>query len=134
MPTGSTTGSRLYSQLDSGSESNISPTGVFANVRYPVGPFPALKRRKTTGLNARFDRMLEDVNLCYQASPHRRGRSSGSSSISSRDVPKTPIDAYSACSDGRLAPGFSVIKMNHSSNSPSLKLEQESDMSSRVRS
>ncbi|KAG1751512.1 uncharacterized protein EDB91DRAFT_611079 [Suillus paluster] len=74
-----------------------------------------LKRRKTLGLNTRFDRMLAQVHVThsYSSDPttHRkRARSSGSSSVSSYDLPKTPVDAYSH--EGRLGRDFSVLKMN----------------------
>jgi hypothetical protein len=87
---------------------------------------PSFKRHKTMGLNARFDRMIERVNLTLQdpqtpsATSSRQGqvraRSAGSSSISSGyDVPKTPMDAYGGLQEGRLGHKFSVIKMKSSS-------------------
>lgn len=83
----------------------------------------SFKRRKTMGLNARFDRMLERVDLTlqdHQASSttassrqgRARTRSTGSSSVSSGyDVPKTPVDAYDGLENRRLGDTFSVIKM-----------------------
>jgi hypothetical protein len=79
------------------------------------------------GLNSRFDRMLERVNLTLQdfqapstivSSRHGRARapSAGSSSVSSGyDVPKTPVDAYNRLEEGRLGHTFSVIKMKSAS-------------------
>lgn len=82
---------------------------------------PLFKRHKTMGLNARFDRMIERVNLTLQdpqtpsTTSSRRGqvqaRSAGSSSVSSsNDVPKTPMDAYGGLQKGSLVHKFSVIK------------------------
>lgn len=45
-------------------------------------------------------------------SERQRTRSAGSSSVSSYDVPLTPIDAYDGLHDGRLGASFSVIKMD----------------------
>ncbi|KAI0043655.1 hypothetical protein FA95DRAFT_1574962 [Auriscalpium vulgare] len=66
-------------------------------------------------MNSRFDRMIEEVNLMSRSSdassPRRRRRiySSGSSSIGSYDLPKTP-HTYPDHS-GRLGKDFSVLKM-----------------------
>ncbi|KAG2342887.1 hypothetical protein BDR05DRAFT_1025186 [Suillus weaverae] len=80
-----------------------------------------LKRRKTLGLNTRFDRMLAQVHVThsYSSDPktrRKRARSSGSSSVSSYDLPKTPVDAYSH--EGRLGSDFSVLKMNQRASNP----------------
>ncbi|KAG1816132.1 uncharacterized protein BJ212DRAFT_212771 [Suillus subaureus] len=80
-----------------------------------------LKRRKTLGLNTRFDRMLAQVNVThlYSSDPktrRKRARSSGSSSISSYDLPKTPVDAYSY--EDRLGSDISVLKMNQRASNP----------------
>lgn len=75
-----------------------------------------MKRRKTNGLNSRFDRMIETVNVMHHSptKSRRRTRSSGSSSASSYDLPKTPLDAYDGLNTGRLGKGFSVIKLKTS--------------------
>ncbi|KAG2132649.1 hypothetical protein BD769DRAFT_1774839, partial [Suillus cothurnatus] len=80
-----------------------------------------LKRRKTLGLNTRFDRMLAQVNVTdlYSSDPksrRKRARSSGSSSVSSYDLPKTPVDAY--IHEGRLGSDLSVLKMNQRVSNP----------------
>ncbi|KAG1777743.1 hypothetical protein EV702DRAFT_1196953 [Suillus placidus] len=85
-----------------------------------ITPGP-LKRRKTLGLNTRFDRMLAQVHVThsYSSDPktrRKRARSSGSSSVSSYDLPKTPVDAYSH--EGRLGSDFSVLKMNQKASNP----------------
>lgn len=86
----------------------------------PGAEYPA-KRRKTMGLNSRFDRMIENVKMSsrsFESDPiahsRRRGprpRSTTSSSLTSSDVPKTPVDAYSGLEEGRLGKTFSVLKM-----------------------
>ncbi|OSX66384.1 hypothetical protein POSPLADRAFT_1053035 [Postia placenta MAD-698-R-SB12] len=78
-----------------------------------------MKRRKTDGLNSRFDRMIETVSVLHSSpstsssSRTRRRHAASSSSLSatSYDAPKTPVDAYSGFDEGRLGEGFSVIKM-----------------------
>ncbi|OAX42512.1 hypothetical protein K503DRAFT_853901 [Rhizopogon vinicolor AM-OR11-026] len=87
------------------------------------GPGP-LKRRKTLGLNTRFDRMLAQVNVTHsytsdQKTRRKRVRSSGSSSVSSYDLPKTPVDAYSHLREDRLGGDFTVLKMNRWESNPS---------------
>jgi hypothetical protein len=89
------------------------------------GPGP-LKRRKTLGLNTRFDRMLAQVNLTHsytfqvdQKARQKRVRSSSSSSVSSYGLPKTPLDAYSHLREDRLGGDFSVLKMNKRASNPS---------------
>ncbi|KAF8844714.1 hypothetical protein BDN67DRAFT_1065870 [Paxillus ammoniavirescens] len=62
--------------------------------------------------------MIEKVNVMHSystSSPdisRRRMRSSGTSSVSSYDVPKTPLDPYSALHQGRLGKEFSVLRTN----------------------
>lgn len=90
------------------------------NVLSDITPGP-LKRRKTLGLNTRFDRMLAQVHVSnsYSLDPktrRKRARSSGSSSVSSYDLPKTPVDAYSH--EDRLGSDFSVSKMNNRASNP----------------
>ncbi|KAG1896325.1 uncharacterized protein F5891DRAFT_983513 [Suillus fuscotomentosus] len=87
-----------------------------------ITPGP-LKCRKTLGLNTRFDRMLAQVHVSnsYSLDPktrRKRAHSSGSSSVSSYDLPKTPgpVDAYSH--EDRLGSDFSVSKMNNRASNP----------------
>ncbi|KIJ67719.1 hypothetical protein HYDPIDRAFT_25194 [Hydnomerulius pinastri MD-312] len=78
------------------------------------------KRRKVAGLNTRFDRMIETVNVTHShgsSSPstsRRRTRSSGTSSVSSYDIPKTPVGAYGRFGEGRLGKDSSVLRTNKS--------------------
>lgn len=80
-----------------------------------------LSKRPKTSLNARFDRMVNQVNLTLEESgtPVRRGRtrtsSAGSSSVSSSfDLPKTPVDKYTMLDEGRLGIFFSLIRDDRS--------------------
>ncbi|KAH9935604.1 uncharacterized protein B0H18DRAFT_1207171 [Fomitopsis serialis] len=82
---------------------------------------PVMKRRKTTGLNSRFDRMIETVNILHTSpasskSSHsgrrRRAASSSSASAAEYDMPRTPVDAYNELHGGRLGADFAVIKMH----------------------
>ncbi|KAN0090855.1 hypothetical protein V8E55_004421, partial [Tylopilus felleus] len=72
------------------------------------------KRRKVAGLNMRFDRMINSVNtmLSYRnSSPARkRMQSSGTSSVSSHDIPKTPVDDHGSLYPGKPSKTFSVLK------------------------
>ncbi|KZT26835.1 hypothetical protein NEOLEDRAFT_214160 [Neolentinus lepideus HHB14362 ss-1] len=97
--------------------SSINPNGVdgLPHLHRP-------KRRRTFGLNDRFDNMIRRVSLMDSSSPSnssqrkRQRVSSGSSSApgSTSDIPSTPLDAYTDLSNGRLGRGFSVIKMDTS--------------------
>ena len=68
--------------------------------------------------------MIKSVNstLSYRtsspASSRKRIQSSGTSSVSSHDVPKTPIDAYSNPHPVKLGKDFSVLKMKKSLHLP----------------
>ncbi|KAJ4483463.1 hypothetical protein J3R30DRAFT_1785617 [Lentinula aciculospora] len=84
------------------------------------------KRRKI-GLNSKFDRMVEAMNVTYQ-SPNQRQRTR-SSSVSSYGVPQTPVDAYNGLQVGALGQDFSVIKMRNGSRSD---LEAENEDTSQV--
>ena len=58
--------------------------------------------------------MIETVNIVHTADSgraKRRRAASGSSSVTSYDMPKTPVDAYDTLEGGRLGDGFSLIKM-----------------------
>ncbi|KAJ3777841.1 hypothetical protein FB446DRAFT_715845 [Lentinula raphanica] len=82
------------------------------------------KRRKT-GLNSKFDRMVEAMNITYR-SPKERQRTR-SSSVSSYGVPQTPVDAYAGLQAGALGQDFSVIKLG-----PRTDLEVEDEEPSQV--
>jgi hypothetical protein len=79
--------------------------------------------------------MIEKVNVMHSyptSSPaisRRRMRSSGTSSVSSYDVPKTPLDPYSALHQGRLGKEFSVLRTNKLLDSALTRTElcQDSD-------
>lgn len=73
------------------------------------------KRIKVSGLNSRFDRMIEEMNATHRSptkSGPRRTRTVSSSSIGTSDPPRTPLDAYSGLKEGRLGKDFALIKMN----------------------
>ncbi|OBZ68181.1 hypothetical protein A0H81_11985 [Grifola frondosa] len=80
-------------------------------------PRQSIKRRKTCGINLRFDRMIDTVSILHTSpasstlSRRSRRRAASSSSVASYDMPKTPVDAYSGIDNGRLGQGFSVLKM-----------------------
>ncbi|KAJ3857661.1 hypothetical protein EV368DRAFT_77565 [Lentinula lateritia] len=84
------------------------------------------KRRKT-GLNSKFDRMVETMNATYR-SPKKRQRTR-SSSVSSYGVPQTPVDVYEGLQVGALGQDFSVIKMRNDSR---MDLETEDEDTSQV--
>ncbi|KAG2154398.1 uncharacterized protein EDB93DRAFT_1132008 [Suillus bovinus] len=74
--------------------------------------------------------MLAQVHVTnsYSFDPktrRKRARSSGSSSVSSYDLPKTPVDAYSH--EDRIGSAHSVSKMNHGPPNPakSAKVQRE---------
>ncbi|KAF8492308.1 hypothetical protein JB92DRAFT_3100353, partial [Gautieria morchelliformis] len=76
-------------------------------------------RRWPVNMNARFDRMLERVNVEPLVTPQesssptrtrKRGRSTSSISGSSEAAPPTPVDAYAALEGGRLGDGFMIFK------------------------
>ncbi|KAF9071680.1 hypothetical protein BDP27DRAFT_1446164 [Rhodocollybia butyracea] len=117
--------SRVFSELfaEDAAENGISATMfVFIAILLPSltnkhasQPFVDAKRRKTTGLNSRLDRMVETMNATYRSptkSDRHRSRSSGSS-VSSYGVPRTPVDAYEGLQAGALGQDFSVIKMRN---------------------
>ncbi|KAG8213664.1 hypothetical protein J3R82DRAFT_10359 [Butyriboletus roseoflavus] len=86
------------------------------SISIDISQYRPVKRRKVAGLNARFDRMIKSVDtmLSYRATSRERMQSSGTSSVSSHDVPKTPVDAYSNLHPGNLGKSFSVLKMKKS--------------------
>ncbi|OJA20501.1 hypothetical protein AZE42_01990 [Rhizopogon vesiculosus] len=68
--------------------------------------------------------MLAQVNVTHsytsdQKTRRKRVRSSGSSSVSSYDLPKTPVDAYSHLREDRLGGDFTVLKRNRWESNPS---------------
>ncbi|KAI0675129.1 hypothetical protein C8Q78DRAFT_523011 [Trametes maxima] len=69
-------------------------------------------------MNSRYDQMIRTVNVMHGPTPRsghkrqsRHGRAVSSSSGTSYDVPKSPLDAYSSRGGGRLGDEFSVMKM-----------------------
>ncbi|KAF5348632.1 hypothetical protein D9758_006854 [Tetrapyrgos nigripes] len=77
---------------------------------------PRSQRRKT-GLNSKFDRMIERMNISYHSPTNtnryrNRSYSTGSSSVSSYGVPQTPVDPYEGLQAGALGEDFALIKMN----------------------
>lgn len=82
---------------------------------------PLIKRRKTTtGLNSRFDRMIETVNILHtspasskssRSGGRLRAASSSSASAVEFEMPRTPVDAYSEPHGRRLGADFVVMKM-----------------------
>ncbi|KIK67469.1 hypothetical protein GYMLUDRAFT_238751 [Collybiopsis luxurians FD-317 M1] len=71
-----------------------------------------LKRRKT-GLNSRFDKMVQAMNVTYQSPNSSRPRSSSASSFS---VPQTPVDAYNGLQVGALGEDFAILKRDALNN------------------
>ncbi|KAJ7901818.1 hypothetical protein B0H14DRAFT_3723411 [Mycena olivaceomarginata] len=97
---------RLFSEFLDGSDIGTVTTAPTA----PTVVQDAAKRRKTSGLNSRFDRMIETLNVTHRFPTHKRARSTSSTSGSS--VPRTPIDDYGEFHrDARLGADFAVIKM-----------------------
>ncbi|TFK54322.1 hypothetical protein OE88DRAFT_1184335 [Heliocybe sulcata] len=104
---------------------SVNQHNVHGQTQLPLLHRP--KRRKTVGLNARFDDMIRKVSLLDSSSStsssswrNRQRASSGSSSTlgSTSDIPSTPLDAYTDLNDGRLGRGFSLIKMATSAGRP----------------
>ncbi|KAI0266758.1 hypothetical protein BC834DRAFT_873392 [Gloeopeniophorella convolvens] len=86
------------------------------------------KYRRIYGLNSRFDKMLQEVNPLSHASRHsyrRRARvhSSSSSSVSSYEIPKTPMDAYpdSGYISKTVGKDFAVIKVKRQVPQPEMR-------------
>ncbi|KAK0461129.1 uncharacterized protein EV420DRAFT_1668706 [Desarmillaria tabescens] len=101
--------SRKFSEADLGEPSSKSTfSSLFAHIQ-DITPAP---KRQRTGLNSRFDRMMDTVNVACRSPARRdRTRSAGSSSNSSYVMPTTPLDVYDTLQSGRLGKDFSVIKM-----------------------
>ncbi|PBK74403.1 hypothetical protein ARMSODRAFT_1001274 [Armillaria solidipes] len=101
--------SRKFSEADLVEpRSKSSFSSLFAHIQ-DITPAP---KRQRTGLNSRFDRMMDTVNVTYRSPAGRnRTRSAGSSSNSSYIMPTTPLDAYDTLQSGRLGKDFAVIKM-----------------------
>ncbi|KAI0341935.1 hypothetical protein BDW22DRAFT_1358033 [Trametopsis cervina] len=72
------------------------------------------KRRRTDGMNNRFDRMIATVNVMPSPELPRRRRanssSKDSSSVASYFAPRTPVDAYNKLEGGRLGQDFSTMR------------------------
>ncbi|KAJ7725833.1 hypothetical protein DFH07DRAFT_1002111 [Mycena maculata] len=108
---------RLFSEFidesEAGSRLTSAPTTV-STVTQDV----LAKRRKTSGLNSRFDRMLETMNVTHRSPIKKsaRTRAGSTSSASASSVPRTPIDDYNEFHrDGRLGTDFAIIKMDTAS-------------------
>ncbi|KAF8577736.1 hypothetical protein K439DRAFT_530485 [Ramaria rubella] len=77
-------------------------------------------RPSASNINARFDRMLERINVIPAVVPQgssspssrrrKRGGTTSSLSGSSERAPPTPVDAYDDLEGGRLGDGFKVFK------------------------
>ena len=68
--------------------------------------------------------MLSQINVTHSygsdsKARRKRVRSSGSSSVSSYDLPKTPVDAYSHLHEDRLGEDLSVLKATKWASNPS---------------
>ncbi|KAF8893371.1 hypothetical protein BD779DRAFT_1669680 [Infundibulicybe gibba] len=118
--------SRRFSERDDPDGGDSSCLGVFSHSRtslpshHPDNVIHKVKRRKTYGLNNRFDRMIESMGVMSSSptnSGRSRARSTGSSSVSSHGLPRTPANSYSGLDDGRLGKDFSLIKMEVQSGS-----------------
>ncbi|KAG6845391.1 hypothetical protein H0H87_009738 [Tephrocybe sp. NHM501043] len=74
-----------------------------------------VKRRKTSGLNARFDNMVQTMNAVY-SSPRNFGRHRTHTSRSSdaSDLSSAVISAYSHLHESRLGENFTLIKIKSS--------------------
>jgi hypothetical protein len=88
--------------------SSITPTLHVSQTDAAQTPrFNSMKRRRLCGLNSRFDRMLQEVTWASHAPNssfprRRRAYSSGSSSMTNRDSPKTPTEVeYGSTKLGR---------------------------------
>ncbi|KAJ7045506.1 hypothetical protein C8F04DRAFT_1388134 [Mycena alexandri] len=104
---------RLFSEfLD---ESDVGKLTTAPTAVSSVNQDVFAKRRKTSGLNSRFDRMVETMNVTYRSpTKSARNRARSASSTSGSSVPRTPIDDYDEFHrEGRprLGSDFAVIKM-----------------------
>ncbi|KAK0504631.1 hypothetical protein EDD18DRAFT_1125746 [Armillaria luteobubalina] len=101
--------SRKFSEADLAEPRfKSSFSSLFAHIQ-DITPAP---KRRRTGLNSRFDHMMDTVNVTYRSPAGRnRTRSAGSSSNSSYIMPATPLDAYDTLQSGRLGKDFAVLKM-----------------------
>ncbi|KAJ7497285.1 hypothetical protein FB451DRAFT_1386569 [Mycena latifolia] len=103
---------RLFSEFLGDADSRATISTVSSSVQDI-----SAKRRKTSGLNSRFDRMVQTMNVTHR-SPLKsaRHRASSTSSASGSSVPKTPIDDYDEFHrEAKLGTNFFVIKMEASS-------------------
>ncbi|KAK0485937.1 hypothetical protein IW261DRAFT_762180 [Armillaria novae-zelandiae] len=101
--------SRKFSEADLAEpRSKSSFSSLYAHIQ-DITPAP---KRRRTGLNSRFDDMMDTVNVTYCSPAGRnRTRSAGSSSNSSYIMPITPLDAYDTLQSGRLGRDFAILKM-----------------------
>ncbi|KAL1704105.1 hypothetical protein EV121DRAFT_280610 [Schizophyllum commune] len=130
--------SRLFSDRADESECTTSTLGVFSNSRHVhrnmrwwehrlIATTRQMLRdakRRKTGLNDRFDRMVETMSVRHRSpteTPKRR-KKPRSSSFSSASELRTPVDDYHDVQPERLGKSFAVIKMGTSAG-----LHQRSD-------
>ncbi|KAL1682718.1 hypothetical protein EV122DRAFT_286988 [Schizophyllum commune] len=135
--------SRLFSDRADESECTTSTLGVFSNSRHVhrnmcwwehrlTATTRQIQRcrcqlqtcRRKTGLNDRFDRMVETMSVRHRSptkTPKRR-KKPRSSSFSSASELRTPVDDYHDVQPERLGKNFAVIKMGTSAG-----LHQRSD-------
>ncbi|KAK7045576.1 hypothetical protein VNI00_007408 [Paramarasmius palmivorus] len=113
--------SRVFSEL--AAEENAENGSSLSTFGLQLQDLPRPKRRKRNGMNARFDRMVEAMNVTHLPSSSsirsrsrtRTGSSSASGSSLSYAPPDTPVDAYyDGLKAGALGEGFSVLKMKGS--------------------
>ncbi|KAL1735582.1 hypothetical protein EV714DRAFT_280166 [Schizophyllum commune] len=124
--------SRLFSDRADESECTTSTLGVFSNSRHVHRNMrwwehrliATTRQRRKTGLNDRFDRMVETMSVRHRSptkTPKRR-KKPRSSSFSSASELRTPVDDYHDVQPERLGKSFAVIKMGTSAG-----LHQRSD-------
>ncbi|KAG6862260.1 hypothetical protein C0995_002191 [Termitomyces sp. Mi166 len=103
---------RRFSQITDDSETSI---GVFANSRSSTDGTQDFtrepKRRRTSGLNARFDNMVRTMNATYSGPQNPRQHQTRTRSSSDASHLSSGIaDAYSALHEGRIGENFTLIK------------------------
>ncbi|KAF5386017.1 hypothetical protein D9615_002523 [Tricholomella constricta] len=132
-------GTRRFSQISDDPTSPESSIGVFTNSRSSLGRSMngngrETKRRKTAGLNSRFDRMVEAMNATHH-SPIKSGRRRTHTASSSSASEPPNMDAYNGLEKGCLGKGFSLIKMKPpaaSSSSVTMSNVEEAGASNKI--
>ncbi|TRM69776.1 hypothetical protein BD626DRAFT_475236 [Schizophyllum amplum] len=128
--------SRLFSDRADESECSTSSLGVFSNSRSSaVGPnsrqFVRDAKRRKTGLNDRFDRMVETMGVMHRSpakTPKNKKRKPRSSSFSSAsEALRTPVDDYHDIQPDNLGKNFSVIKMGTSTGPVQHSVDDDAD-------